>query len=89
MDAAPVGMTPERLKAWRRTLGLTQAEAAQRLGLRRRVLQYYESGIRNGQPVAIPLTVRLACWAVTQGVSDWDGATGPRPPADDQKSIRA
>jgi DNA-binding XRE family transcriptional regulator len=67
-------MSGEDFRAWRRTLGLSQAEAAAALGLGRRMVQYYEQGTRDGRSVPIPLPVRLACWAITQGVGDYDGA---------------
>jgi transcriptional regulator with XRE-family HTH domain len=66
-------MTPEAFRAWRRALGLSQIEAATRLGLKRRQIQYWESGAREGRPVSVPLTVRLACFALAQGVADYDG----------------
>jgi hypothetical protein len=41
--------------------------------LKRRVVQYYETGDRDGEPVKIPKTVRLACYALWKGVEDWKG----------------
>ncbi|MEM1365570.1 MAG: helix-turn-helix transcriptional regulator [Pseudomonadota bacterium] len=67
-------MTPEEFKAWRRGLGLRQKEAADRLGLRKRMIQYYEKGERDGKAVEIPLTVELACFAVSKHVLTFDGA---------------
>lgn len=66
-------MKPSDFKRWRRTLGLSQKEAAEALGLKRRVVQYYEKGERDGEPVKIAKSVRLACWALTQRVSDYHG----------------
>lgn len=66
-------MTPQSLKAWRKRLGWKQKEAAERLGLKKRMIQYYEKGDRNGRPVEIPLTVRLACHALAQGIADFNG----------------
>jgi hypothetical protein len=44
------------------------------------MIQYYESGGRDGRPVEIPKTVRLACASVARGVGDYDGETElPRP----------
>jgi transcriptional regulator with XRE-family HTH domain len=70
---APDGMTPAAFRAWRRRLGLTQAEAAAALGLGRRLVQYYELGVRAGRPAPVPRTVRLACAALALGIADWDG----------------
>ena len=43
------------------------------MGLKRRVVQYYEKGERDGKSIDIPKTVRLACFALTQGTEDYDG----------------
>ena len=66
-------MSPSAFKAWRKSLKLSQKEAAISLGLKRRAVQYYEKGERNGQPVPIPKTVRLACFALSQGCHDYSG----------------
>ncbi|WP_337998003.1 helix-turn-helix transcriptional regulator [Oleispirillum naphthae] len=74
-------MDAKQLKAWRKNLGLSQKEAAEALGLKRRIFQYYEKGERDGEAVKVPKTVRLACWALAHGVTDY---LGPEP-ADDKK----
>jgi transcriptional regulator with XRE-family HTH domain len=66
-------MEPGDFKKWRKSLKLSQKEAAHALGLKRRMIQYYESGERDGDKVEIPLSVRLACFALTQGVFDYNG----------------
>ena len=66
-------MKPEEFKNWRKSLGLRQKEAADRLGLRKRMIQYYEKGEREGKAVDIPLTVELACFAVLKNVLTFDG----------------
>ena len=60
-------------KRWRKTLDFSQKEAADALGLKRRVVQYYEKGERGGDPVKIPRTVRLACYAIKTGTLDYHG----------------
>lgn len=67
------GMEPGDFKKWRKTLKLSQKEAAHALGLKRRMIQYYEKGEREGEKVIIPLAVRLACYAIAQGVADYNG----------------
>ena len=57
-------------KHWRRSSGLSQKEAAEALGLKRRIVQYYEKGERDGEAVSVPKSVRLACFALSQGVDD-------------------
>jgi transcriptional regulator with XRE-family HTH domain len=78
-------MTPEQFRTWRKGLGLKQRDAAERLGLKKRMIQYYEKGKRDGKEVVIPKTVRLACAALARGVADFDGVTetvaGPTPAA--------
>lgn len=72
-SAGEPSTTPAALKRWRKSLNLSQKEAAHALGLKRRILQYYEKGERNGGPVEIPKTVRLACHALAQGRDDYAG----------------
>ena len=64
---------PSDFKRWRKSLGLSQKEAAQALGLKRRVVQYYEKGERDGEKVSVPKTVRLACYALMAGVFEYEG----------------
>ena len=66
-------MEPGDFKKWRKSLKLSQKEAAQALGLKRRMIQYYEKGERDGDRVEIPRSVRLACYALTEGVEDYHG----------------
>lgn len=66
-------MTSSQFRAWRKAQGLRQKEAADLLGLKKRMIQYYEKGERDGKKVAIPKTVRLACYALTQGIADFNG----------------
>ena len=60
-------------KKWRKSLNLSQKDAASVLGLKRRMIQYYEKGERNGEKVNIPRAVRLACYALSQGIADYSG----------------
>jgi DNA-binding XRE family transcriptional regulator len=66
-------MGPAEFKRWRKRLKLSQKDAAKALGLKRRVVQYYEKGERDGKTIEIPKTVRLACFAVAQGIEDYLG----------------
>ncbi|MBP0616963.1 helix-turn-helix domain-containing protein [Jiella mangrovi] len=65
-------MTPEAFKDWRKRLGLKQKEAADKLGLKKRVIQYYEKGHRDGKSVEIPKNVELACLALALGYEEYD-----------------
>jgi transcriptional regulator with XRE-family HTH domain len=69
-------MTPAKFKTWRKAMGLKQKEAAEKLGLKKRVIQYYERGHRDGKKVEIPKTVELACYALSVGVEKYDGKVG-------------
>lgn len=66
-------MTPEQFRQWRKGLGLKQKEAADKLGLKKRVIQYYEKGKRDGRIVEIPRVVELACYAIAEGIECYDG----------------
>lgn len=66
-------LKPSEFRRWRKGLKLSQKEAAHALGLKRRVVQYYEKGERDGELVKIPKTVRLACYALWKGVADYHG----------------
>ncbi|WP_297579962.1 helix-turn-helix transcriptional regulator [Roseibium sp.] len=72
-DTHSKGMTPQQFRHWRRQLGLKQKDAADRLGLKKRMIQYYEKGNRDGRPVEIPKSIRLACYALSEGIGDFDG----------------
>lgn len=74
-------MKPSDFKRWRKSLKLSQKEAAEALGLKRRVVQYYEKGERDGEKVQIPKYIRLACSAVSAGVADYDGPSRDREPS--------
>lgn len=81
-------MSPTQFKAWRKALGLKQKDAAERLGLKKRMIQYYETGRRGGKKVVVPKAVRLACYALSAGIEDYDGSApagssdlGPSAPA--------
>ena len=62
-------MTGEELKGWRKAQALTQSEAAKALGLKLRMIQHYEKGSHK-----IPRTLALACWAMSKGKQDFNGA---------------
>lgn len=67
-------MSADQFFRWRKGLRLKQKEAAELLGLQKRMIQYYEKGSRDGKPVTIPKSVRLACYALEQGIEDYDGS---------------
>ena len=66
-------MSAEQFRDWRRAMGLKQKDAAELLGLKKRMIQYYEKGARDGKEVSIPKSVRLACYALSIGIGDYDG----------------
>ncbi|ADM09695.1 hypothetical protein PB2503_08199 [Parvularcula bermudensis HTCC2503] len=66
-------MEPGDFRKWRKALNFSQKDAAEALGLKRRMIQYYEKGERDGEPVQIPLTVALACYALSVGVKNYRG----------------
>ena len=72
-DPKGLDMSSDQFRAWRKGLGLKQKEAAEALGLKKRMIQYYETGARGSKKVDIPKSVRLACYALSRGVADFDG----------------
>ena len=72
------GMEAEQFRAWRKDLGLKQRKVAELLGLKKRMIQYYEKGVRDGRSVEVPRAVRLACYAISLGIVDFDGRKGRR-----------
>lgn len=68
-----MGMNGRQFRKWRKARKLSQKKAAELLGLKPRMIQYYEKGEREGKHVSIPKSVRLACYALDAGVIDFDG----------------
>lgn len=66
-------MDEKEFKRWRKSLGMSQKDAAKALGLKPRIIQYYEKGERDGEKVKVPRSIRLACYALAQGVTDYNG----------------
>lgn len=66
-------MTSEDFKAWRKSLGFSQTEAGEAIGVSRGSVELYELGHRrdDGRAVVIPKTVALACAAVAAGLEEW------------------
>lgn len=75
-------MKPSQVRAWRKSLKMTQQEAASALGLKLRIIQCYEKGERNGEKFAIAKAITLACYALTLGV---DSYSGPEPDRKNRK----
>ena len=69
-------MKPSQVKAWRISLKMIQKEAASALGLKSRIIQYYEKGERNGEKFVIPKAITLAYYALTLVV---DSGSSPEP----------
>lgn len=56
-------MTNDEFHMWRRSLKLTQAQAALELGVGKRTLEAWDRG-EPGKD--IPRHIELACWALSQ-----------------------
>ena len=52
--------TAQKLRAWRRQAGLSQAEAAKALGIKRRSLQHWEQGRLPGPLAQMAIEALLA-----------------------------
>lgn len=73
-------MTPEQFKAWRKHMDLTQAEAAEALGVALGTVKLYERGMRadgGTRAVVIPKNIALACAAIALGIKDYAGPESP------------
>lgn len=81
-------MRPGDFKRWRKSLKLSQKQAAEALGLKRRVVQYYEKGERDGEEVKIPKYIRLACCALSLGEKDYAGPASGKDDAGKDGTIK-
>jgi transcriptional regulator with XRE-family HTH domain len=68
-------MTPEQFKAWRKHVGLSQAKAAEALGIGISTIDLYERGARreDNREVVIPKAIELACAAIALGIKSYAG----------------
>lgn len=69
----PSNLTPEQFTAWRRSLGMSQAAAAKRLGISLSSVYGYEKGERLEGKVKIPLLVTLGMSAISNNLQPYDG----------------
>ena len=76
-------MTPKEFKSWRNAMELKRGEAASLLGLKKCVVKKLEfeknkkkrRGKKGKEEHKIPRYVELACYALSRGVSQFDGKT--------------
>ncbi len=54
-------MNKVSFKKWRKKNGFSQQQAADVLGLKRRMIQYYEKGKKGDKIIQIPKYIQLAC----------------------------
>ena len=52
---------------------MSQKEVLSALGLKIRIMHYYEKGEQNGEKFQIPKAITLACYALTLGVASYSG----------------
>lgn len=66
-------MTADEFKEWRKVMGLSQAKAAEALGISKPTVENYERGSRreDSRPVVIPLNIALACSALFHRLGPW------------------
>ena len=57
-------MNSAEFKIWRKNLKFSQKEAANKLGLKIRMIQYYEKGNKGEKSIKIPKYIKLACYAI-------------------------
>ena len=68
-------MTPEEFKSWHKAMGLRRKETAALLGLKKGMIRNYEKAQSKSRKAEIPKAVELACFALSRGVSQFDGKT--------------
>ncbi|MFC6036109.1 helix-turn-helix domain-containing protein [Hyphococcus aureus] len=61
-------MESSDFKKWRKSLGLSQKDAAHLLGLKRRMIQYYEKGERDGDKVKFRVQCGLPAMRYLKGL---------------------
>jgi len=66
-------MTPDNFRSWRKAMGLKRKETAALLGIKARTLRSYEKVSNNKNHSPIPKAIQLACYALSRGVSEFDG----------------
>ena len=66
-------MTPENFISWRKAMGLKRKEIAALLGIKMRTLRAYEKDSDHKKNKPIPTAIQLACYALSRGVSEFDG----------------
>jgi transcriptional regulator with XRE-family HTH domain len=66
-------MTPDKFKSWRKAMGLKRKEIAALLGIKMRTLRSYEKVSAHKNSIPIPKAIQLACYALSRGVSEFDG----------------
>lgn len=67
-------MTPRDFRRWRRKLGLTQAQAAEKLGMGCSAIAQYDTGKRRAPAEIIevlPRYIALACAAISHGLAPY------------------
>lgn len=66
-------MTPDNFKSWRKAMGLKRKETAALLGIKLRILRSYEKSPNHKNYIPVPRAIQLACYALSRGVSEFDG----------------
>lgn len=67
-------MSGAELRGWRERRGLTREQLANLLGLHRNSIRNLETGEgTRGEPISVRKILRLALFALSQGVQDYDG----------------
>ncbi|MEM6670544.1 MAG: helix-turn-helix transcriptional regulator [Pseudomonadota bacterium] len=66
----------DALNAWRATMGFTQKEAAEALGVTSRTWRNWEAGVHE-----VPKSTWLAMAALYRGIEPWSAATSSSPGA--------
>lgn len=72
-NVKPSSVTPQQFSSWRRSHGMSISACAKRLGISPSSVVLYESGVRGGKAVAIPLLVCLGMSAISSNLEPYSG----------------
>ena len=68
-------MTFNDFKSWRKAMGLKRKQAARLLGIKKSAIRAMEKTKTGKKTQQVPKAIALACYALSRGVSEFDGKT--------------
>ncbi len=68
-------MNAKQFRSWRKAMELKRRQAALLLGVKKRDIRNYEKQPPKNDDPDLPKAIELACYALSRGVSEFDGKT--------------